>query len=355
MRGPFTAWTNLRSLPVAASGAVPGWLAGPCFDLGLIFGVALLALAMAGVTVRWPELFFPVLAIHIWLFSYEHLIATYTRLLGRAEDRARHRWLIACAPLVLLGLWCVGQRFGLRGLYTAYFLGQLHHTVRQSWGLAQRYRQRAGGLAWDPAWLSELTLWSVPLWGLLHRSAQQPDEFLFQPFWLPPVPRVVVAVAGVLSGALWLCWLAMRVAAYHRGQLALGHTLYLLTHLLVYLTGYLLIDHLCSGWLLVNVWHNVQYILFVWLANRQRFAVGIDPRARALSWLSQPGLRRAALYFLTTVALALPLQHLLPRLGLWIDGQVRAALPAAFLLVMTLTFHHYLIDAFIWKRRAAGP
>ena len=181
MRGPITVWADLRPSP-GPPGIIPGWLDGPRFDLGLLFGVALLALGMSGVTVYRPELFFPVLTVHIWLFSYEHLIATYTRLLVRPEDRARHRWLIACAPLVLLALFCIGRRFGLIGLYTAYFLGQLHHTVRQSWGLAQRYRQRAGGLPFDPVWLSELTLWSVPLWGLLHRCAQRPDEFLFHGF-----------------------------------------------------------------------------------------------------------------------------------------------------------------------------
>ena len=89
----------------------------------------------------------------------------------------------------------------------------------------------------------------------------------------------------------------------------------MLSHLLIYLFGYVLIADLCSGWLLVNVWHNVQYIVFVWQYNRRRFASGIDPQAKALSWLVQPGWRRAGLYFAASIVLAMPFYYLLPQLG----------------------------------------
>ena len=335
------------------SGVVSAWLKDPRFDLFFIVGIALLACGMAGATVFWPGLFWPMLTVHSLLFGYEHLVATYTRLLGRPDDRASHRRLILYVPpLVLLGLYAVGMRYGLVGVYALYFVAQWHHTVRQSWGIAQRYRQRAGGLPWDGVGLSEVTLWSVPVWGLLHRCVQRPEEFLFQPLWLPPVPGVLVTLAGGASCALWLYWACTRVAAYRRGQLALGHTLYMASHLLVYLAGYVLIDELCSGWLLVNVWHNVQYIVFVWLYNRRRFAAGIDPQTRALSWLSQPGYGRAALYFIASIALALPIYYLLPRLGLRLDALlIHTAVPAAITVGLTLTFHHYVVDAIVWKRR----
>ena len=163
--------------PGVPPGGMSGWLKDPLFDLFFICGIALLAGAMAGVTMLWPDLFWPTLIVHTWLFGYEHLVATYTRLLGRPDDRARHRRLILYVPLlVLLVLYAVGRNYGLVGLYSLYFLGQWHHTVRQSWGLAQQYRQRAGGLPWDSAGLSEVTLWSVAVWGLLHRCAQRVGE-----------------------------------------------------------------------------------------------------------------------------------------------------------------------------------
>ena len=146
----------------------------------------------------------------------------------------------------------------------------------------------------------------MPLWGILHRCAEQPEEFLYQPIWLPPVPLVVVQAAGLASGVLWSFWFYTRVQAYRRGELPLGHTLYMLSHLLVYLGGYLLIEDIGSGWLLVNVWHNVQYLAFVWLHNRRRFATGIAADAPVLSWLSQAGYGRATLYYLACLAVATP-------------------------------------------------
>jgi hypothetical protein len=336
----------------ARSGMTAAWLHDRAFDLGFIVGIALLASLMAGVTVWSPDLFLPMLAVHTWLFGYEHLVATYTRLWGRPEDRIRYRRLsLLVPPLVLLGLYAIGRSSGITGVYVAYFFGQFHHTVRQSWGLAQQYRGRAGGMPWDSPALSQLTLWSVPIWGFLHRCTQRPDEFLYQPFWLPPVPTLLVTLAGVISGGLWLHFFATRLLAYRRGELALGHTLYMASHLLIYLFGYVLIDHLCTGWLLVNVWHNVQYIVFVWLYNRRRFAGGVDPQTRALSWLSQPGWRRAALYFGLSVALAMPFYYLLPWLGFGLDTLLKSAVPTVFTIGLTLTFHHYIVDAIVWKRR----
>jgi hypothetical protein len=341
------------SASVTSSGAAQAWLKDPQFDLSFIVGIALLASAMSGATVLAPALFLPMLTAHIWLFGYDHLVATYTRLMGRPADRAQYRRLILyLPPAVLLLLYAIGRTFGTEGLYAGYFFAQFFHTVRQSWGIAQQYRQRAGGLRWDGVRLSEVTLWSVPLWGLLNRCAEQPEEFLFQPVWLPPVPRLAVLVAGTTSAALWLYWVYTRVQAYRRGELALGHTLYMLSHVLIFLFSYVVIEDLNAGWLLVNVWHNVQYLAFVWLYNRRRFASGIAPDSRTLSWLTQPGYGRAALYYLSCLALATPAYYLLLQLGERVDHVLHnTVLPTALLLSLSFTVHHYLVDGVIWKRK----
>ena len=95
----------------AAPGAVPGWLKdppfAPAFDLAFILGIALLACAMAGATVLSPALFWPMLTVHTWLFGYEHLVATYTRLIGHPADRARYRRLTGTTRPVgcVFGMW----------------------------------------------------------------------------------------------------------------------------------------------------------------------------------------------------------------------------------------------------------
>src|SRR5688572_7901612 len=100
------------------------WIKDPLFDLSFIVGIALLAIVMSGSTVFWPALFLPMLTAHTWLFGYEHLVATGTRLLGHPADRARyHRLIWYVPPLVLLGLYAVGRTYGLTGVYVLYFVG----------------------------------------------------------------------------------------------------------------------------------------------------------------------------------------------------------------------------------------
>ncbi len=340
-------------IPNTLSGAPSAWLKDPLFDLSFIVGIAVLAMSMSGATVLWPILFLPMLTAHTWLFGYDHLVATYTKLAGSPDDRARHRYLILILPpAVFVALFGISRMAGLSGLYVLYFFGQFFHTVRQSWGIAQQYRHRTGGLPWDSVWLSEVTLWSIPTWGFLHRCAQQPEEFLYQPLWLPHVSESVAQSFGLFSAVLWFHFAYTRVLAFRRGQLAVGHTLYMLSHAVIYLGGYVLIDNINSGWLLVNVWHNVQYLAFVWMYNRRRFATGVVPQTRALSWLSQPGYRRAALYFLTCLAIATPAYYLVLRLGSRLDSLLQiTAIPTAVLLSLSLTVHHYIVDGIIWKRR----
>ncbi|XDD46893.1 hypothetical protein AB3N60_02000 [Leptospira sp. WS39.C2] len=322
------------------------------FDFAFIFGTTLLACTMSGITVVWPLLFIPMLTVHSWLFGYEHLWSTYTRLLFHTNDRKRYWKLIwIVPPIVFLVLFTIGNTWGLKGIYLTYFIGQFFHTVRQSWGITQAYRHLAGGISWDSEKLSELTLWSVPIWGFLNRCSEKPNEFLFQEFWLPPIPKMIVHTVGMVTVILLLYWVYNRLTAYLRGKLDFGHTLFMISHFFVFFVGYIFIEELCSGWLLVNVWHNVQYIVYVWIYNRKRFVTGIDPKAKVLAWLSKNGQGYTFLYFIFTIILALPIYYLVPELGMTLDGFFQNLLiPMAIVLAMSFTFHHYIVDGVIWKR-----
>ena len=62
-----------------------------------------------------------------------------------------------------------------------------------------------------------------------------------------------------------------------------------------------MISDVTVGWLVINIWHNAQYILFVWMYISCRFKDGVDPQARFLSYISQPG--RLWLYLISCVAI----------------------------------------------------
>lgn len=341
----------------ARGGVVAAWLKDPSFDVLFIVGVTALAGAMSGATVLAPALFVPIVTVHIWLFGYDHVVSTFTRLVGRQQDRRRHRFLIwGLPPLVLAAVFAVAEGIGFWVLTSTYFFWQAFHCVRQSWGIAQRYRVQAGGMPWDDARLSEITLWSVPVWGLLRRCQGQPAQLLYQELWTPAVPGWLVSAAGLVSIALLARFAVQRARAFGRGELPLGHTLFVLTHFLIFAVGYGVLKDINSGWLLINVWHNVQYLLYVWLTNRERFAGGVTAEAPRLSWLCQPGAGRAVAYALSCVGVATAIFWVLLRgaegVDRWLDG---SAVSVALVIALTLNFHHYLVDGVIWKRRSKGP
>ena len=136
-------------------------------------------------------------------------------------------------------------------------------------------------------------------------------------------------------------WAVTRVQLWRRGRLPLAHTLYMLSHLSIFMVGYLVIDDITYGWLVINVWHNAQYIGIVWLYNNNRFKNGIDPKAKFLSAISQQ--RNAWIYFLVCLATSTLMYSI-------ISG-VTSALSMLIVVYIVINFHHYVVDGVIWKVR----
>ena len=332
-----------------------GWLKDGQFDLSFILGITGLAFALAGTALFRPDLFMPLMFADLWLLGYHHVIATYTKLVGSQSDRKQNAFLVyVLLPLVLFSTFAVGVGAGVFVIVTVYFFWQWFHYARQSWGIAQRYRRKAGGLPWDNERLSEVTLWSVPVWGILSRCHQQSGQFLFMDIWMPQIPLVLVNAAGFASAALVAWWVVTRIQAFRRGELALGHTLFVASHLLVFAVGYGFIENINVGWLLVNVWHNAQYVTFVWLYNRQRFAEGIKGDALIVSTLSQPGYLRAAGYYVFCILISTVVYKVMSGVANAAFSNETGVLTVSqfmILFAMTLNFHHYVVDGIIWKRK----
>ena len=328
----------------------PGWLRGGAFDLGFIVGIAALALASGALAAYEPRWFTPILVTDLWLLGYHHVVTTFTRLcFDRASLRA-HRFLITWLPLIVLcGVAALAAGAGLWLLASVYLYWQWFHYTRQSYGIAQVYRRKAGpGFAENP-WLTRAAIYLLPLWGIVHRSHQDPGEFLFMELRVIPVPEAAVTAAGFAAGAALAWWLVSRARMAMRGHLPVAHTLYMLSHFAIFYVGYLAIEDITHGWLVLNVWHNAQYIAFVWIYNNNRFKGGVDRQARFLSTISQT--RNWWLYFPVCVAISTLLYKAVePSLAALI---ALAGLPAMPVIViyMTVNFHHYIVDGVIWKLR----
>lgn len=323
------------------------WLRSARFDLSLIVGVLLLALGTTAVVSRFPELFVPVLVLDLWLLGYHHVIATYTRICFDRESLRQHGALLyALLPGVALLTIAVAWSVGLWVIVSIYFYWQWWHYTRQSWGISRAYRAKDKGQLYEDGWLDQAIFYALPILGILHRSHQNHPTFIGLELWSLPVPGWLVQIAAAATALLLTIWLIRRVLAAWEGRLARVHTLYMLTHFTIFAVGYIIVPDNTLGWLAINIWHNAQYILFVWMYNTRRFKDGVNPNARILSYISQP--HRLWLYLLTCVAITGVLYWGVLRT---IDWLFFAGLSATIVLYQIVNFHHYIVDSMIWKVR----
>jgi hypothetical protein len=323
------------------------WLRNPQFDTSFILGIPALAILTGAVVVWQPSLFIPILIFDLWFLGYHHVIATYTRLCFDRKSFSEH-WplLVALLPLVTIGTLAVAFVFGLWTIVSIYFYWQWFHYTRQSWGISRAYRGKERDALYEDGWLDQAIFYALPVLGVLHRSHQDPGVFLFMELKVIPVSSVIVDFAAAATLVLMAYWAYRRFLAWQEGRLAAVHTLYMLTHFTIFIVSYVLIADITFGWLVINIWHNAQYILFVWMFNTRRFKDGIDPDARFLSYISQPG--RLWLYLVTCLVITGVLYLGVLRT---FDALFFAGLSATIVLYQIVNFHHYIVDSRIWKVR----
>lgn len=330
-----------------------GWLKSPSYDLTLIFGVLTLAVVTGAIVYLNPALFWPVLIVDLWLLGYHHVIATFTKLAGTPEDRQENKFFIFyLPPIVLLCVVTLSQVLGIWSIVTIYFFWQWYHYTRQAYGISAFYRRKSKTPMDDNPYLFQAVLWSVPVLGVLYRCSQGWDKFLFLPIWVPPVPILVVEIFAVLTVFLVASWCVSRLMAWYQGRLVLAPALFMLSHFAAFFVGYIFISDINVGWLVANIWHNAQYILFVWLYNNNRFKAGVRPDAKWLSWSSQPSPVRIISYFVGCLAITGIFYGTMQGTFKVFFGHDPALISLLYVVAFqTVNFHHYIVDSFIWKAR----
>lgn len=327
-----------------------GWIRSASFDGVFTVGTTLLAIGSGVSAALRPELFPILLFLDLWFLGYHHVISTFTRLTFDRDSRQEHHRLIFVLPwFVLAASLTVGVTIGLWALATVYLYWQWFHYTRQSYGVLRIYGRKAGDLDSFDARLRSWVLYLVPLWGIAWRSYQAPETFLGAAVFYVPVPLAAVYVLGAAALIATLLWVARSLLAFVRGRMHVALELYLLTHLVVFATGYVLIGNIDHGWLALNVWHNAQYILIVWMFNNNRFRNGIDPKHAFLSTLSQSNLSSVASYFVVCLSITAAVYGVIQ---MTLAVTPLAAIPlAAVIVYQAINFHHYIVDSKIWKVR----
>ncbi len=329
------------------------WLDGAFYDSILIFGVFALAV-ISGVIVSFrPDLFVPVMLADVWLLGYHHVISTFTKLAGTKADRQENWFFIYVLPiLVLLAVAVLGLKIGIVAIVTIYLFWQWFHYTRQSWGIAAFYKRKAGMRPSANPRLDEVVFWAIPIWGILNRCAQGWDEFLFLPVWMPMIPMEVANVFGVIAVASLGYWVYQRFQNYREGNLSIGLTAFELSHFVIFYLGYVAFGEMNHGWLVANIWHNAQYILFVWLYNTNRFKNVDKDQIGVMAWISQKTPMRILLYFafclIATTLFYKNMQVILSHIS---QGEIAMLMMLNVVIFQTVNFHHYIVDSYIWKAR----
>lgn len=330
---------------MTTSASTPGYLFGRGFDATLIGGVLALSLALGAAGLVSEEAFYAVVLVDVWFLAYPHVASTYTRIaFERASARRWWFFLTLLFPIVLALTLATTWLWGIVFLNSLYFYWQTLHYARQSWGIARAFGR--AGLREPPPDDGHLAavVGLFPVWGLLQRAAEGHTFFYASALWVPPVPAWLADACGALAITVFFVWFVGRLVAGPRGHGP--QTLFVLSHCAITVVAYLLVRDVTQGWLFVNVWHNAQYLLFVWAINAREHRTP-RPGATLLHWLCQP--RRAWAYAAVCLALATAIYSVFGAVASRLD--FGPALPAVMVTFLAFNFNHYVIDTFIWRSR----
>lgn len=329
-----------------------GLLRSKEFDTLFILGIPIIAIA-SGLIVTWNnDLFLPVLAADLWLLGYHHVIATYTRLAFDMKSFRENRALIVYLfPAVAVGVVLTAMLAGAWVVTTIYLHWQWWHYTRQSEGISKAYMGKNRPKQFGNPLIIRAAFWAVPIATFLALSNRSPGQFLFFSLRTLPVPDAVLYVAALIAGALVIMWGLEQVKAYRAGKLATPWVCYMLSHFVVYYVAYVHIQEVNYGWLTINIWHNAQYILFVWLYNNRRFDGQASDEQPFLSTISQNG--RFFLYIATCLTISTLVYFLITSFlsdAISSTFTLTAAMTGV-IIYQTINFHHYIVDSLIWKLR----
>jgi hypothetical protein len=342
-----------HAVPSAAPAPAPPsgrWITSPLSDLIWFQGSVLAGVALLVVFLLAPPLLSAplatqpaLLALLLWgiLFDGTHVVGTYARsyLAPTPGERAGlpGAWslaMLAIGPLAAVADWAAG------GVVFPYFLQAAllwayYHLVRQHWGFVALYRRKSPDDP-TPARLDEAFLWLGCLYPFVRFSLTP----AFATTGLPVLfPAAATALARtILDGAVALAAVALAVAWIRRGgarRLGPKH-LFMAIVIAFHLATFALLENLLEITATLTIFHNLQYHRIVW---QYEVGKGRRPLGGLVPYLAA-GLALGVVWYGPRVLgshLAGPglLRNVLLGLG-W-----------------GVAFHHYLVDARIWRLRRA--
>ena len=240
-----------------------GYLRSRTFDHFFVWGIPVVGgLSLLIVLVR-PELFGHVLLLDLSLLGYHHVISTYTRVnfAGIAgESPLQSRWLFIYTPLIVILFVCVTLLlWGPLIITTIYLHWQWYHYTRQSEGISKAYTLKSRTKLSGSESFNRFVFYSIPISTFLVMSSRQHPQFLWSDVFTVPIPPLFADSLLLVSATATVYWLIQQFVSVYKGMLSPLVLAYFISHFCIYIFSYVVIKDINKGWLLINIWHNLQY------------------------------------------------------------------------------------------------
>jgi hypothetical protein len=363
------ARTDAPATAIGALRAAP-FLWGARTDLFAFGGSAAFALALVaaghvlGISERplpeWAWLAF------VLLVDVAHVWSTLFRTYLDREEIARRRALYLGLPVALYAAGVAIHAASPMSFWRTLAYLAVFHFMRQQAGWVAIYRARAGERSRLDRFVDDLAIYASTGVPLFVWHAELPRAFSwFMPgdFVGSPSLRAFVPFAeGLLGVALAAFVVRQAQIAFFERRVNVGKIVVVATTSLVWWIGIVATDSDFDFTVTNVIIHGVPYVVLLWHYARHRAKAA--PRA-----LGSQIVRRGLAAFLGLIVALAFVEEMLWDRWVWHDrtwlfgGHAAATSASAQVWLLTLVVPllalpqatHYALDAFLWRRRDAGP
>jgi hypothetical protein len=336
------------------------WLFSAPIDLALFGGTAIVALGLVlagpssgAASPEWTWI------TGVLLVDVAHVWSTAFVVYLDPVERRRRPALYVVTPLAAfaagVALYACGEPVFWHALaYLAVF-----HFIRQQYGWVMMYRARHGERDRAGRWLDGATIYAATLYPLIVWHTELPRAFWWmkQGDFVAGLPAVTASVAGWIYAALLAAYAVRAIATAHRAPVPWGKHVVVATTAACWYAG-IVATNADYAFTVTNVFiHGVPYLALVYLYAR---AAAREPGSRTGATARLIGRRRSLVVFLATLWAIAYLEEMIWDRAIWhdhgwlfgagIDVGRAAMLIVPLLAVPQLT--HYVLDGFLWRRRA---
>lgn len=325
------------------------WFVNPAFDFVFIVGTPFLVWPLVkGAESLWSA---ELLGQLILITATGHYMATFVRAYGDALLFRRFAVRFVAVPIVILVAFVGLMVQGLGGpLLLLVALWGLWHWLAQAFGFSRIYDAKVGSFRPATAWLDKALVvsWFLGAVVLLPNAAASFSTLFLNAGVELPGPGFFEGLrAGVtgLVAVVSLAYLAnLVVALVRREPVSWVKQACHVTTIGFYWFAFGYAPNVFVGYVLYELFHDIQYFAITWLACRSR--VQRDGVRTWMGWMFRPGLSRALLFL--AIMLAFGAADMGQRMTLEEGHPLALGLVG---VVLTAAVLHYYYDGFIWKVR----